>query len=260
MSSPGDIDLSSLGEEADRLLTGLSDDITLPQSDVDAVSAAPLECEIRTSEFRLAESNTRGIPASQEGELLFNAAVSELKRQGVLKFSSSPPSIERSRITTRSYVLCDIRSKVIGRIPLASLYPRIAQSRLTSHHTEPLTPPKASPSIHQQSDLSNYGLDRPTLLLISDCTPHERIMFMSEYNAGRKSVTSGVILALLFGGFGIHKFWLGNVAVGMLYLVFCWTFIPGIVALIDACMMGNSVQRYNEKVAEAAYRKIKMLR
>ena len=43
-----------------------------------------------------------------------------------------------------------------------------------------------------------------------------------------------VILALLFGGLGIHKFYLGKNAAGALYLIFCWTFIPCILAIVDA--------------------------
>jgi TM2 domain-containing membrane protein YozV len=41
-------------------------------------------------------------------------------------------------------------------------------------------------------------------------------------------------LAILFGDFGIHKFYLGKAAQGAIYLFFCWTGIPGLVAWIDA--------------------------
>ncbi len=42
------------------------------------------------------------------------------------------------------------------------------------------------------------------------------------------------ILALFLGGLGIHKFYLGQVKQGVLYFVFFWTFIPAILAFIDA--------------------------
>ena len=83
---------------------------------------------------------------------------------------------------------------------------------------------------------------------------------MTEYNANKKSVTTGVILALFLGGLGIHKFWLGSTGMGLLYLIFCWAFIPAIVAIIDACNMGNSVKKYNGKIANEAYQKIMMMR
>lgn len=49
-----------------------------------------------------------------------------------------------------------------------------------------------------------------------------------------KSRTVAVLLALFFGGIGAHKFYLGKVGTGLLYLLFCWTFIPAIIAFIDA--------------------------
>lgn len=42
-----------------------------------------------------------------------------------------------------------------------------------------------------------------------------------------------IILALFLGGFGAHKFYLGRVAAGVLYLIFFWTFIPAIIAFIE---------------------------
>jgi len=52
----------------------------------------------------------------------------------------------------------------------------------------------------------------------------------------KSKVTAGV-LALLLGGLGVHKFYLGKAGMGILYLVFCWTFIPALVALIEAIML-----------------------
>jgi TM2 domain-containing membrane protein YozV len=40
-------------------------------------------------------------------------------------------------------------------------------------------------------------------------------------------------LALLLGGIGVHKFYLGKAGFGILYLLFCWTFIPAIVAFVE---------------------------
>lgn len=41
------------------------------------------------------------------------------------------------------------------------------------------------------------------------------------------------VLAFFFGGFGIHKFYLGRSGAGMAYLVFFWSFIPALLALVD---------------------------
>jgi TM2 domain-containing membrane protein YozV len=45
---------------------------------------------------------------------------------------------------------------------------------------------------------------------------------------------AAVLLALFFGGLGVHKFYLGEVGLGVLYLLFFWTMIPAIVAFIEA--------------------------
>jgi TM2 domain-containing membrane protein YozV len=48
----------------------------------------------------------------------------------------------------------------------------------------------------------------------------------------RSKIAAGV-LAILLGGIGIHKFYLGKVGIGIVYILFCWTFIPAIVALVE---------------------------
>lgn len=48
-----------------------------------------------------------------------------------------------------------------------------------------------------------------------------------------KSKTTAGVLAILLGGFGIHKFYLGRWGWGIVYLLFCWTYIPAIVGFIE---------------------------
>lgn len=42
-----------------------------------------------------------------------------------------------------------------------------------------------------------------------------------------------ILLALLLGGIGAHKFYAGKWVVGILYLLFSWTYIPVCLAFID---------------------------
>lgn len=51
--------------------------------------------------------------------------------------------------------------------------------------------------------------------------------------AAGRSRTSAAIFALFLGGLGVHKFYLGQPGLGILYLFFCWTFIPSIVGFIE---------------------------
>ncbi len=48
-----------------------------------------------------------------------------------------------------------------------------------------------------------------------------------------KNKTTAGIFALVFGGLGVHRFYLGQPGRGLLYLLFVWTFIPTIIAMID---------------------------
>ena len=41
------------------------------------------------------------------------------------------------------------------------------------------------------------------------------------------------LLGIFLGSFGIHKFYLGKTGQGILYLIFFWTLIPGIVGFIE---------------------------
>jgi TM2 domain-containing membrane protein YozV len=45
-------------------------------------------------------------------------------------------------------------------------------------------------------------------------------------------VTAG-ILALLLGGIGVHKFYCKKAGLGVIYLLFFWTFVPAIIAFVE---------------------------
>lgn len=51
-------------------------------------------------------------------------------------------------------------------------------------------------------------------------------------SGGRNKVVAG-FLGIFLGGLGVHKFYLGKGLQGVLYLVFCWTFIPAIIGFIE---------------------------
>ena len=42
-----------------------------------------------------------------------------------------------------------------------------------------------------------------------------------------------IALCLFLGGLGIHKFYAGKWIQGLLYVAFCWTWIPVVIALFD---------------------------
>jgi len=52
-----------------------------------------------------------------------------------------------------------------------------------------------------------------------------------------KSRLAAALFALFLGGIGIHKFYLGRWGWGLVYLLFCWTFIPTLVGWIEAVLL-----------------------
>lgn len=48
-----------------------------------------------------------------------------------------------------------------------------------------------------------------------------------------KSRIAAALLALILGTFGAHKFYLGQLGWGVIYLIFCWTSIPTIVGFVE---------------------------
>ncbi len=56
------------------------------------------------------------------------------------------------------------------------------------------------------------------------------------------------ILAILVGAFGIHKFYLNDMGMGILYLLFSWTGIPTILGLIEGVIyLTTSDEEFQEK-------------
>lgn len=51
-----------------------------------------------------------------------------------------------------------------------------------------------------------------------------------------KSRISAALFALLLGGFGVHKFYLGKIGTGLIYLLFSWTGIPAIIGIIEGIL------------------------
>lgn len=56
--------------------------------------------------------------------------------------------------------------------------------------------------------------------------------FGGHYPNGRSKLAAG-LLAIFLGGVGIHKFYLGRTGQGIVYLLFCWTFVPAIIGFVE---------------------------
>lgn len=97
------------------------------------------------------------------------------------------------------------------------------------------------------------------LLLQKDMTDSQRMMFQSELSKVRKNRTTALLLTLFLGGIGAHRYYMGQIGLGVAYTLFCWTFIPGIIAFIELFLIMGRVDRYNEQMSQEIATKVKVL-
>lgn len=72
--------------------------------------------------------------------------------------------------------------------------------------------------------------------------------------AAPKSRSVAVLLAMLLGGLGLHKFYLNSPGWGVIYLLFCWTFIPAIIGFIEGLVyLFMSDQVFQQKYGALGY-------
>jgi hypothetical protein len=69
-------------------------------------------------------------------------------------------------------------------------------------------------------------MPQPQVVYVQQATQQPAIV-------GRKSRLAAVLLAWFLGAFGIHKFYLGRIGWGFIYLLLFWTFVPAMVAFIE---------------------------
>ncbi len=102
-------------------------------------------------------------------------------------------------------------------------------------------------------------MDLHEIQLQQTMTPDQRLAFQGEYNSRRKDNVVAILLAIFLGGFGAHQFYLGRPGLGVLYLLFCWTLIPSIIALIECFFLTARVDQYNARLADEVAAKVRLL-
>lgn len=89
----------------------------------------------------------------------------------------------------------------------------------------------------QHSIIPCYGCEKPlhrSAVACPHCGAMQTPPSAADYRgtSGKSRVTAGV-LALLLGGIGVHKFYTGAWGWGIIYIVFCWTYVPALIALVE---------------------------
>jgi RNA polymerase subunit RPABC4/transcription elongation factor Spt4 len=79
------------------------------------------------------------------------------------------------------------------------------------------------------------------------CGVRQQTVQISNAPIGKHSRITAAWLALLLGGVGAHKFYLGKPIIGLIYLVFVWAYVPAILGIIEGIMYFSMT---DEKFAE----------
>ena len=101
-------------------------------------------------------------------------------------------------------------------------------------------------AVQQSQPQQTYAQPQPQVV-IQQATPQPQVIIQQA--APQEVYVSGInpswpvkskavagVLGILLGGLGIHKFYLGKIGMGVLYICFCWTYIPAIVGFVEGIM------------------------
>ncbi len=79
-------------------------------------------------------------------------------------------------------------------------------------------------------------------------TDQQKMIFMSQYQSEKKDRTTGLILAVLIGKFGIDRFYTGEIGLGILKMVTLGGCL--IWWVVDWFTVQNRVDEYNRRKAQ----------
>lgn len=102
-------------------------------------------------------------------------------------------------------------------------------------------------------------MDTYALQLQSTMTDTQRVAFQGEYFSRRKDPAVGFLLAFFLGSFGAHRFYLGQNGLAVLYLLFFWTGIPGLISFVEAFFMPGRVRRWNDQIAVDVANRVRLI-
>lgn len=101
-----------------------------------------------------------------------------------------------------------------------------------------LDSPKQSPAQATQEMVVTHqaGLGEGLSTISYSSQPNSQTTTVYHYHGpirGRKEKLVAALLALFLGGLGIHHFYMNRPWIGIIYILFVWTFIPAIIAFFE---------------------------
>ena len=95
--------------------------------------------------------------------------------------------------------------------------------------------------------------DDYSMQLAASLTPAQQQIFYAEYHHRAKEYSTALVLAILLGLLGVHKFYLGRTGQGILHLALSLfsAFTLGIVlVIVDIFRLRGTVYRVNREIAD----------
>jgi len=90
-------------------------------------------------------------------------------------------------------------------------------------------------------------------------TPQQKLYFQQEYDKVVRDPSTALVLCLLLGGIGAHRFYLRQMGMGVAYLLFSWTFIPVVVSLFECFGIRKRTTEYNQQSAQEILSKMDVI-
>jgi TM2 domain-containing membrane protein YozV len=84
----------------------------------------------------------------------------------------------------------------------------------------------------------------------TNLTTEQQSYFQQEYDKLARNPTTALILTVVFGGVGAHRFYLREWGWGIAYVLFFWTYIPSIISILECAQIRSRTTKYNERCAQ----------
>ena len=121
----------------------------------------------------------------------------------------------------------------------APIEPNVSKCKYCGEAFQQASAPQAQPQYQQQYQQPQFQ-QPPYNQVPYNQVPYNQVPYQQPmaYNGINpawpiKSKAAAGVLGILLGGIGAHKFYLGKIGMGIVYLLFCWTGIPAIVGFIE---------------------------
>lgn len=93
-------------------------------------------------------------------------------------------------------------------------------------------------------------------MMMKDLTDQQKMLFSSQFDSAKKDRNTILILSVLLGSWGIDRFMIGDIGMGILKLLTLG--LCGILWLVDLFLIRGKVDEYNRKKATEILMSIKM--